>query len=340
MSVPPDQTPQVVYLSMGAPHREYGGVVAALAERGVTARLVHLDDVDDDLDTVDWSGVGLVNVRMCRGYHTDPGFLGRLERLHGRLQSLPQGPVPMANPLPLLRDAVDKGRYLRTLSDVEGIGIIPTRWLPRGTDLSIADLMDDTGWHDLVVKPAVSAGSWRTIRVSRTGTSTTDSHHIVRRGVAVPPYEAQFHDLLSTRDVLVQPFLSSVLTEGELSLVFLGGRFSHAVLKTIGTNGGWWAHERLGGRNYAVEPTAEEFAWGSEVHQALRRHYGPMLFARVDGIRDDTEELRLLECELAIPRLLLPEGRAFHTYAGVIRDTLRHPADAGAPSPPQPPNAR
>lgn len=310
---------RVVYLSMGAPHLEYEGVAAALAERGVEAHLVHLDDVD----RVDWEGVELVNVRMCRGYHTDPRFLERVTHLHDRLRNAPGGPIPMANDLGLIRDAVDKGRYLRRLAEEDGVGLIPTRWLPRGTDLRVADLMDEAGWDDVVIKPTVSAGSWRTIRVSRTGRSTSDSHYVLNGAGDSAPYEEQVRALLATRDLFAQRFLPAVLDDGELSLVFLGGRFSHAVRKTVGTDGGWWAHERLGGVNHAVEPTAEEFAWGQEIHEALERRYGHLLFGRVDGIRDTEGNLRLLECELAIPRLLLPEGRAFGRYADVITRGLR-----------------
>jgi hypothetical protein len=322
---------RAVYLRLGTPHLEYAGVAAALAERGVETQLVHLDD----LDTVDWSGVGLVNIRMCRGFHTRSDFLPRLEELHSLLQNQPGGPVPLLNHLPLLKDAVDKGRYLRALSD-EGVDLIPTRWLRQGSDLRVADLMDDTGWDDLVVKPTVSAGSWRTIRVSRAGRSTSDSHFVLNSGAGgVPPYEAQMRELLATQDLMAQRFLPSVLDQGELSLVFLGGCFSHAVRKTVGSAGGWWAHERLGGVNHAVRPTDEEYVWGHEVYWALERRYGPLRFGRIDGIRDESGALRLLECELAIPRLLLPEGRAFGAYAEVVAESLRFQADdappAGAP---------
>jgi hypothetical protein len=322
---------RVVYLSMGTPHLEYKGVAAALAERGVDTQLVHLDDVDG----VDWEGVDLVNVRMCRGYHADPRFLERITHLHDRLGNAPGGPIPMANNLGLIRDAVDKGRYLRLLAEEDDIGLIPTRWLPRGTDLRVVDLMDEAGWDDIVIKPTVSAGSWRTIRVSRTGRSTSDSHYVVNgEGGDGAPYEKQMRALLTTRDLFAQRFLPAVLDDGELSLVFLGGRFSHAVRKTVGPDGGWWAHERLGGVNHSTEPTDEEYAWAEGIYQALERRYGRLWFGRVDGIRDTDGNLRLLECELAIPRLLLPEGRAFGRYADVIAQGLRQRSlSAPAPGP-------
>ena len=322
---------QVVYLSLGAPHLEYPAVAAALADRGVDARLVHLDNVD----AVDWPGVDLVNVRMCRGYHRDPRFLDRIERLHERLQQLPGRAVPMANHIGLLRDAVDKGRYLRLLAD-DGIGLIPTRWVPRGSKLRVADVMDETGWDEVVIKPTVSSGSWRTIRVSRRGPSTADSHFVLAGVQRAAPYDRFAQDLVATHDVCVQRFMPSVLGRGELSFVFLGGRFSHAVRKTVGAQGGWWAHERLGGQNYPLDPTGREGEWAHHVHQALERRYGRLWFARVDALPDDDSTLRLLECELAIPRLLLPEGHAFGRYAETIARGLEQLASA-SPAQPAPP---
>jgi len=116
--------------------------------------------------------------------------------------------------------------------------------------------------------------------------------------------------------------LTQILREGELSFVFLGGRFSHAVRKTVGDNGGWWAHERLGGRNYLYRPQPEEVAWAGSVHDALQSRYGSLRFGRIDGLRGENGQLLLLECELAIPRLLLPEGNAFDRYADMIVECL------------------
>lgn len=307
---------RVLYLSLGTPHLEYTGVVAALRKRGVQAEMVHLHEVD----TIDWKEVGLVNVRMCRGYPTHPDFLHRLEVLHDLLRRLPEGPVPMINPIRLVREAVDKAVYLRRLADA-GTELVPTRWIETGSNTSLADLMDDTGWDDVVVKPTVSAGSWRTTRVSRAGVSGSPTH-LVLGGSA----QSELSSLSATHEVCVQQFLPSILTEGEYSFVFLGGLLSHTVLKTVGTDGGWWAHERLGGVNHPHKPSQQDEAWARSVFTTLERLYGSLPFGRVDGIRSSDGELLLLECELAIPRLLLPEGRAFDRYADVIAETLERPA--------------
>ncbi len=190
--------------------------------------------------------------------------------------------------------------------------------------------MEDTGWHDLVIKPTVSSGSWNTIRVSRQGPGTCDSHFILGDDTAT--YDANLASLLKTHDLCVQRFLPSILEWGELSFVFLGGAFSHAVRKTVGDEGGWWAHERLGGRNYPWQASPEEIAWADNIHRALERRYGHLWFGRIDGIHDADGQLRLLECELAIPRLLLAEGNAFDRYAETMVSGIARYSRSGVQS--------
>jgi hypothetical protein len=319
-----------IYLSLGAPHLEYPRVEQTLRAHGIDTRLVHLNDIDNvDLDQVD-----VVNLRMCRWYHKQPLFQQAVERVHARLAAAPGGPIPLANNIDLVRDALDKGRYLHHLAD-DGVELIPTHWIDKGTPLRLAALMEATGWDELVLKPTVSSGSWNTIRISRQGSSSSDSHFILGKDAGT--CEAMLTRLLQTHALCAQQFLPSVLDWGELSMVYLGGRFSHAVRKTVGDAGGWWAHERLGGQNYPWQAAPDQIAWADAIYRALERRYGWLWFARIDGIHDTQGRLRLLECELAIPRLLLPEGDAFDRYAEAIADGIARlspqRATQAAPSP-------
>jgi hypothetical protein len=117
--------------------------------------------------------------------------------------------------------------------------------------------------------------------------------------------------------VCVQRFLPAICGAGEFSAVFLGGRFSHAVAKSVAA-GGWIAHEGFGGRNRLWQASAVERGWAAGVEERLRRRFGVLPYARIDGIRDRDGELLLLECELVIPRLFLSEGEAFGRYADVL----------------------
>ncbi|WP_279356806.1 ATP-grasp domain-containing protein [Methylobacterium indicum] len=309
---------KAVYLSLGAPHLEYPAVEDALRAEGVEARMVHLAAFDRlDLDEID-----LVNLRMCRWYHKEPDFRERVERVHERLLAAPHGPIPLANPLPLVLDALDKGRYLRKLSE-DGIELVPTRWIAKGSPFDVVRTMDEAGWDDVVVKPTVSSGSWNTIRVSRSGPALDAHHFVLDEGVFAK--QTEMAALALTHALIVQPFLPSVLDFGELSFVFLGGELSHVVRKTVGNRGGWWAHERLGGQNHRWNPNPAEERWATGVNDALERRYGRLWFARIDGLQGADGRLQLLECELAIPRLLLPEGKAFGRYATVMAEGIaRH----------------
>ncbi|ABD10377.1 hypothetical protein ThrDRAFT_02660 [Frankia casuarinae] len=309
----------IAYLHLDSPHAEYPQIVTALADYGVTAVAVHLDNVH----TVDWTAFDGVNLRMCRGFHERPDFLDRIRRLYLELD----GKIPILNSMRVAVGTLDKRRYLSELEQ-DGIAVIPTRWVSRGEDVTIDTLMTQTGWDHVVIKPTVSAGSWRTFRVSRSGPSTSATHfvrhgHEATSATGVAPRrdtepETLLRDLVSTHHVCVQPFLSSILAHGELSFVFLGGKLSHAVRKRVARDGGWWAHERFGGRNEVIQPTPAEREWAYCVYEALENRYGPLIFGRVDGLRDEHRVLRLLECELVIPRLLLTEGNAYDTYAKTI----------------------
>jgi glutathione synthase/RimK-type ligase-like ATP-grasp enzyme len=308
---------RVAYVHLGQTHLEYTEAVSALAARGVEAKLVHLDEAA----TTDWAAFDLVNIRMCRGFHLDDGFLARIEALDTRLRALPGRPVRLANPLRLVRGALDKRRYLTDLEE-EGVDIIPTRWVDRGAALTLEEVMRETGWEHVVVKPAISSRSWQTFRVSRGGVSTAPDTHLVLEAGGTDEHERRLRSMLRTHDVCVQRFMPDILARGELSFVFMGGSFSHAVRKTVGTGGGWFAHELLGGVNQPLEASPAQREWAERVYAAIVRRYGPLHFARVDGIAGEDGRLRLLECELVIPRLLLREGNAFSSYAEAILRAL------------------
>ncbi|PCC72190.1 hypothetical protein SAMN02745121_01399 [Nannocystis exedens] len=79
----------------------------------------------------------------------------------------------------------------------------------------------------------------------------------------------------------------------------------------------------LGGAAAAVAVGVDELAWARRVYDGLVAHDGPLAFGRVDATADAHGELRVLECELVIPRLLLREGEATARYAAAIDHHLR-----------------
>ena len=248
-------------------------LIPALEERGITAAPAVWDSPD-----VCWEDLAGVLVRSCWDYHRRlPEFLAwiaRLERLG----------IPLWNAAAVLRWNSHKA-YLRDLA-ARGVPVVPTRWLWRGSERTdLAALLQREGWREAVVKPAVSA--------SATGTCRTSA------GEAAAG-QGRLDELVRAGDVMVQPFVPEVADPGEWSLVFLGGRFSHAVLKRPAT-GDYRVQWEFGGSARAATPPGHLIAAAERVLAAAP---APTLYARVDGVERDGG-LLLMELELIEPHLFL-----------------------------------
>lgn len=251
----------------------------ALAARGARAATVAWDD-----PAADWSARAVV-LRSTWNYVPNlAAFLPWVERTAAA--------TALWNPAPVVRWNHHKG-YLLELA-ARGVTVTPTRLLPRGAQTDVDALLGE--WPDLVLKPAVSAGSFGTLRVR-------GDHHAARAHLAA--FQAE-------RDLLAQPYLPSVEEHGERSLVWIDGVFSHAVRKA----------PRFAGDRQAitgpVEIAADERALAEA---ALATAPGPLLYARVDVARDADGRPCVMELELIEPSLFLSfgAGAADRLAAAILR---------------------
>ena len=230
-----------------------------------------------DARAVCWDEFQGVLIRSCWDYHLRPGeFLDWIDQLE-------RAGVAVWNPGNLLRWNHHK-RYLRDLA-ARDVATVPTRWLPRGEAADLLALLADAGWREAVVKPAVSASAFGTWRTS-TGTATGE--------------QSRLDELLRRADVMVQPLLPEVADAGEWSLVFLGRRFSHAVLKRPAP-GDYRVQWEFGGSAESAVPPGHLIADAERVIAAVR---GDALYVRVDGVEREGR-LVLMELELIEPHLFL-----------------------------------
>lgn len=245
---------------------------------------------------VDWAAYDLVAVRTTWDYPNKVvAFLAWADRVAARRTLL--------NPAPLLRWNTDK-RYLRDLAE-RGVPTVPTRWAERGGAVDLGRLMDEEGWGELVLKPVVSAGARRTRMV----TAST-----------VAAGEQWLAEQLTQRAMMIQPYVREVSTEGELSLLYFNGEFSHAVRK-IPAAGDFRVQTEHGGRVEAVTPTAGELGAGKRVLDAMA---SDTLYARVDLLPSADGTLRLLELEVTEPSMFLRwDAQAPHRFAAAIAARLR-----------------
>jgi hypothetical protein len=246
---------------------EFLALKPELAARGLSVSLVAWDD-----PSVDWSAFRLCVIRATWDYHLRlPEFLAWTERVAAQ--------TALWNPLALVRWNTHKG-YLRDL-ERQGVAIVPTIWAPHGTRLELATLLKARGWTQAVVKPAVSASAYATRLVTIATLAEGQAH---------------LDALLAERDMMIQPFLSSVTSVGERSLVYFDGALSHTVLRAPALGAAPDADARL------LPNDPEEAAFAGRVMQSMR---GETLYARVDIARDAAGALCLMELELIEPALWL-----------------------------------
>jgi glutathione synthase/RimK-type ligase-like ATP-grasp enzyme len=234
----------------------------------------------------DWRHFDAVVIRATWDYHT------RAAEFRGWLHGLEAQGIPLWNPAPLAAWNLHKG-YLRDLERA-GVSVVPTAWVSSSAEPgSLGQLVRDRGWGDVVVKPAISASAHRTWRTQ--GPVTEDD-------------EQKFRTLVAAGEVMVQPLIASLAREGEWSFVFLGGQFSHAVLKRAAP-GEFRVQSNFGGSVTRVDAPKQVVQQASSILNAVN---GPWLYARVDGGIVDGRFV-LLELEMLEPDLFLnyePEAPA------------------------------
>jgi glutathione synthase/RimK-type ligase-like ATP-grasp enzyme len=245
------------------------GLVVALRAHGIEPIPCMWND-----PSVDWAGFDALLVRSTWDY-----FQHYTEFLHWYARIAELG-LAIVNPLPLLIWNSDK-RYLLDLAKLD-VPIIATTHA-RGDELEAA-LASMSG--EVVVKPSVSGGAWHTVR----GRIGGDEFN---RALAALPREL---------DYLVQPFMPQIVADGEWSLLFFGGVYSHAVLKKPGADD-YRVQTYFGGTADLTEPAPSILAAARHALQTVTAlGYRDQAYVRVDGVVDDGV-FRVMELEFIEPFL-------------------------------------
>ena len=246
-------------------------LLPALEERGIDARPSVWTD-----PSVDWSSFDAIVVRSPWDY-----FM-RASEWADWLDRVEATAVPMFNPSKVVRWNSHKS-YLQQLASA-GVPVIDTVMTQGQAGADLPDLLAGAGWDDAIVKPAIDGGAMRLFRV---------------RDVDDP--QARFDALVAEGDVLVQPFLPSIVEWGELSLIYFGGELSHTVRKMA--KPGDIRVQPVWGGSYELEgPTSEAVFVANQVLDAIE---ADLLYARVDLVRGLDGHLQLIELEVIEPLLFL-----------------------------------
>ena len=238
----------------------------ALAAQDVVGELARWDDPQ-----VDWDRFDLVVIRSTWDYAP------RLKEYLSWAKSVRR----LANPYAAIEFSSDK-HYLGELAAL-GHRVVPSFFCDVGVAAAFPD-------GDFVVKPSVGAGS---LDAERYGA------HDVERAVR---HVARLHE--QGRDVLIQPYVTSVDEQGERALVFIDGSFSHAMTKGAMLNVVEPDRHALFRREQMSLADAETDAVAFAQAVLDDFDFGGLLYARVDLVRV-SEGWALMELELVEPSLFL-----------------------------------
>jgi hypothetical protein len=227
-------------------------------------------------DPGDLSGFDLIMPLMAWGYQREPA------RWFRALDDWEAAGLAFANPIATLRWNTNKD-YLFDMADA-GVAIVPSQLTHALTRGDVTAARAKFGVDTLVIKPTISGGADGTYRLG-------------------PNDPIPFGVL--EREMLIQPLMLTIASEGEFSLFYFAGQFSHAILK-IPEQGDFRVQEQFGGREVTVEAPAATLALAEA---ALAAAPGPLTYARVDMVRGKSDGFFLMELELIEPSLFFDHAQ-------------------------------
>lgn len=240
----------------------------ALAKAGIEAEMTAWDDPD-----IEWGSYDACVVRSTWNYLDAPDdFLEWMQKVSAQTLLL--------NPASAMIPNIHK-RYLLDL-EASGVKIVSTTVLEKGM---MVESLDGFGEETIVIKPAISAGSWLTRKFT--------------------PYQFEeakefANEHLETRDMLIQPYLDSVERRDEIAWCWIDGKLTHGVRKSPRFDEGY---EDV---SEAVYPTDEDRALVDNILDQVREN---LLYARIDLMESKGEWL-LSELELIEPSLFFKQNPA------------------------------
>lgn len=289
LAEPEPDAPEEVRAYLANVHLEDALLSAALLAHGIRA------------SRVDWSDPRVEWARFAAAvFRTTWDYFDRIAEFRAWLGDV-EPRMPLIHNGEIVRWNMDK-HYLLDLERA-GVRIVPTQVVRRGAGVSLSSVLTARGWGEGIAKPAISGSARHTWR-ARPGDAASD---------------ARFEALIFEEDMLVQPFVPGVMSLGEVSLMVIGGRYSHAVRK-LPKAGDFRVQDDHGGTVHAHVATDAERAFAEAAVAAVDAE---LVYARVDVVAVD-EGLALMELELIEPELWMraaPESAV--AFAAAIVGALR-----------------
>ncbi len=244
---------------------------------------------------IDWNDYDSVIVRSTWDYQDEPEkFLKVLEQIN-------DSKAVLLNDIEVMKWNMDKN-YLFDLAK-KGVSIPPTLLLDEYDYNKISKSFNEFQCDEIVIKPLISASAFNTFRIRKNNLND---------------YNDNLQSTFRNRSFLIQPFLTSIIDEGEYSLFYFGGKYSHTILKTPKTED-FRVQEEHGGILKLVEPEKQMKSSAEKILRFIPK----LLYGRIDLARTEKDNFVLMELELIEPSLYLnmaPESAAF--FAQVFHEWM------------------
>ena len=272
-------------------------LLEALAAVGVEARRTAWDA------DVDWSSFDLVVLR------TPWDYVDRFDDFAAWMAQA-AAVTTVLNPPTMVTWNLHK-RYLFDL-EAAAVPIVPTRMVAQHAPFPYQRAALRRSEGQVVIKPAIGIGAFGAARleVGTDDETTTEAF-------------AHLEALAMLGDVLIEPMIPSVAERGEVSIVHLGGEYSHAVRK-VPASGDFRVQDHHGGTVVDHEPTSAELAVARDALMVATNETGLLpLYARVDLV--DLAGPVVMELELVEPELFLRRAPgSADRFAAAIAAAIPH----------------
>ncbi|MFG0329368.1 MAG: hypothetical protein ACF8PN_05650 [Phycisphaerales bacterium] len=218
--------------------------------------------------------------------------------------------TPLFNPSSIVAWNTKK-TYLRDLEE-RGAPTVPTVWIENGCSFSLREALREREWKKAFLKPVIGATARETMRFDASDDEQVEEaeRHLERmRGRG--------------EDMMLQPYLDRVETEGEISAIVIDGAITHTVRK-IPVPGDYRVQDDFGASDEPTTFSGTELGIVCEVLDSIE---GDLLYARADFLRDHEGKARLTELELVEPSLFFRHGPyAAERLAEALCDRVRNGA--------------
>jgi hypothetical protein len=277
-------TKKCAYLTMQDPGEyvtDYDLSFDAMAAQGWDVDTVAWRDPEIDWDAYD-------AVYLCTAWD----YPQHLDEFVAVLQNIEDSSAMLVNELSLVQWTLRK-TYLRDLES-RGADIVPSLWCSDIDAEDIAGWFAGHGADTVIIKPEVGANAHDT--------------YVLRNPVAAETRLA-LAKTFQGRAFFVQPFIENIKSEGEYSLFYFSGAYSHAILKTP-ADGDFRSQEEYGSQIASVQPCEKLLGAGQKVVSLIDPQ---PVYVRADFVRSADDKFLLMELELIEPSLYLRMDQAAAT---------------------------